>query len=280
MRLEDIPIVPGPGTQPESPDGAQLAYPEMPDDMATFQLPDLSHWYGRLSEHPAAERMLDAIGAACGEEGQRPARLSLGGLPAGDRALLDDLLGEGEVSIRLGGQHPTAIQESVFAGVWRERTLAPDGRPAEEAVTVAPIPAAVAEAMAADTREGLPEVDTRGTQNAPAVLTELDEHLSAYRPGDEAHVVNLTLLPLGPPDMAALESLGAGPVAILSRGYGNCRINATGVRHLWRVQYFNSTDTLILDTLEVVDVPAVARAAAEDLADSSERLAEVRESLR
>ena len=279
MRLEDIPIMPGPGTQPESPDGAQLDYPEMPADMATFQLPDLSSWYGRLTEHPAAERMLEALRTACADAGSRPTRFSLAGLAAGDRALVDDLLGEGEVSIRLGGDRPAAIQESVFTGVWRERVFGAEGEPAEEAVTVAPIPAAVAEAMAGGTREGLPEVDTRGTQNAPAVLTELAEHLAAYQPGDEAHVVNLTLLPLGVEDMAALESLGAGPVAILSRGYGNCRINATGVRHLWRVQYFNSTDTLILDTLEVVDVPAVALAADEDLADSAERLAEVRASL-
>lgn len=278
MRLEDIPIMPGPGTQPESPDGAQLDYPEMPADMATFQLPDLSNWYGHLAEHPAAERMLEAIRAACAREGQ-PVRFSLDNLSVGDRALLDDVLGEGEVSIRLGGERPAAIQESVFTGVWRERVFGAEGEPAEEAVTVAPIPAAVAAAMAAGTCEGLPEVDTSGTQNAPAVLTELDEHLAAYRPGEEAHVVNLTLLPLGVEDMAALESLGAGPVAILSRGYGNCRINATGVRNLWRVQYFNSTDTLILDTLEVVDVPAVALAADEDLADSAERLAEVRASL-
>jgi hydrogenase-1 operon protein HyaF len=280
MRLEDIPIVPGPGSQPESPDGAQLDFPEMPADMATFQPPDLSEWYGRLEDHPAAEGMLDIIAGACADETRRPVRLSLGGLAAGDRALLDDLLGEGEVSIRLDGGHPAAIQESVLTGVWRERIFGADGEAAEEAVTVASVPPTVAEAMVAGTRPGLPEVDTRGTQNAPAVLAELDEHLSAYRPGEEAHVVNLTLLPLDPPDMAALERLGAGPVAILSRGYGNCRINATGVRNLWRVQYFNSTDTLILDTLEVVDVPAVARAAEEDLADSAYRLAEIRESLR
>jgi hydrogenase-1 operon protein HyaF len=40
-------------------------------------------------------------------------------------------------------------------------------------------------------------------------------------------------------------------------------------------QYFNSDDTLILNTLEVSDVPSVACAAMEDLADSAERLGEI-----
>jgi hydrogenase-1 operon protein HyaF len=41
------------------------------------------------------------------------------------------------------------------------------------------------------------------------------------------------------------------------------------------VQYFNSQDALILNTIEVTEVPEVACAAALDLEDSAERLAEV-----
>jgi hydrogenase-1 operon protein HyaF len=64
-------------------------------------------------------------------------------------------------------------------------------------------------------------------------------------------------------------------VTLLSRGYGNCRVTATGVARVWWVQYFNSQDALILNTIEVTEVPAVACAAALDLEDSAERLAEV-----
>ncbi len=64
-------------------------------------------------------------------------------------------------------------------------------------------------------------------------------------------------------------------MAIISRGFGNCHITSTGVRDVWRVQYFNSMNTLILNTIEIVDVPEVALAAAEDLDDSRERLAEL-----
>jgi hydrogenase-1 operon protein HyaF len=89
-------------------------------------------------------------------------------------------------------------------------------------------------------------------------------------------VINLTLFPLTPEDHQVLErALPAGPVAMISRGFGNCRISSTLARNVWRVRYFNSMNTLILDTLEVVDVPEVALAAPEDLVDSRARLAEL-----
>jgi hydrogenase-1 operon protein HyaF len=44
---------------------------------------------------------------------------------------------------------------------------------------------------------------------------------------------------------------------------------------VWWVQYFNSQDTLILNTLEVSDVPNVACASPEDIADSRQRLEEI-----
>ena len=95
-----------------------------------------------------------------------------------------------------------------------------------------------------------------------------------------SHVINLSLLPFSPEDHYSLtETTGTGSVTILSRGYGNCRITSTQVDGLWRVQYYNSTDQLILDTLEIVAIPAVACAAPEDLADSAVRLSEIRDAL-
>jgi hydrogenase-1 operon protein HyaF len=43
---------------------------------------------------------------------------------------------------------------------------------------------------------------------------------------------------------------------------------------VWWVQYFNSMDQIILNTLEVADVPEVALVASDDFQDSIERLAE------
>jgi hydrogenase-1 operon protein HyaF len=86
-------------------------------------------------------------------------------------------------------------------------------------------------------------------------------------------VVNFTLLPHTEDDLSWLDAaLGEGAVTILSRGYGNCRVTATALAGVWRVQFFNSMDTLILDTLEVTDMPEVVLAAPEDLSDSARRL--------
>jgi hydrogenase-1 operon protein HyaF len=66
-------------------------------------------------------------------------------------------------------------------------------------------------------------------------------------------------------------------VVMLSRGYGNCRITSTLTRNVWWVQYFNSQDTLILNTIEISHVPDVACAAQEDIDDSAQRLHEILE---
>jgi hydrogenase-1 operon protein HyaF len=112
--------------------------------------------------------------------------------------------------------------------------------------------------------------------NAPPLLAELNAKIAAYQAGVAPHIINLSLLPQTEQDLAFLEQrLGKGFVTILSRGYGNCRITSTGTKNVWWVQYFNSQDTLILNTLEVSDVPDVACASPEDIADSAERLQEI-----
>jgi hydrogenase-1 operon protein HyaF len=50
---------------------------------------------------------------------------------------------------------------------------------------------------------------------------------------------------------------------------------ATGLRHVWAVQYVNGMGSVILDTLEVGGVPVSVLAAKEDFEDSAERLAEI-----
>ena len=142
------------------------------------------------------------------------------------------------------------------------------------------IPAAVAQLIAArPVALPAPIAPPPGVMNAPALLSELSAQsaarVAAQAPGRAAHVINLTLLPVTPEDLAWLDArLGRGVISILSRGYGNCRITATALPHTWWVQYFNSMDQLILNTLEVVEVPEVALAAREDYEDSIERMRE------
>jgi hydrogenase-1 operon protein HyaF len=173
------------------------------------------------------------------------------------------------------------IQGTAFAGVWRVRELADDGAIVADAIEVCPIPAAVTASVQAlgATRLAVP-AQAASLMNAPALLAEIADQAARWHPGQPPHVINLTLLPVSPQDLDCLaQALGAGPVTILSRGYGNCRIASTRLASVWRVRYFNSMDRPILDTIEVVDVPAVALAAAEDHADSVERLGEWLETL-
>ena len=98
------------------------------------------------------------------------------------------------------------------------------------------------------------------------------------REGDPAHVINLSLLPMSPSDGEHLgRVLAAGPVRILSRGYGSCRITSTVVRDTWWVQYVNGYGKTMVDSVEITDVPEVALASAEDIAESSARLREALE---
>jgi hydrogenase-1 operon protein HyaF len=194
--------------------------------------------------------------------------------------IVNQVLGEGEVSIRArdaaaddGEWH---IQETAFAGYWRCCRLDADGHIASDALVAAAIPPSVFEAARAGTATALAAIELpEGAMNAPALLIEIGAALPGAAAGGSRQV-NLSLLPLAPADRTLLgQALPAGGVSIISRGFGNCRIQSTAVRDVWRVQYFNSMNTLILDTIEVTAVPEVALASDDDLADSCTRLAEL-----
>jgi hydrogenase-1 operon protein HyaF len=217
--------------------------------------------------------------------GRTAPSVDLLGVPPAALAIVNEVTGEGEVGIRLAGDNEVRIQETVFAGVWRVCRLDSAGHVVEDRIEGGAIPDAVLQAARLGARPALEALETldrpdarlpEGVMNAPALLHEIGAQMAAWQPGDPAHVINLTLLPLSAGDHALLaQALPQGPVSIMSRGFGNCRISSTTARNVWRVQYFNNLQTLILDTIEVVDVPEVALAAVEDIADSRERLAEL-----
>jgi len=278
MKQLSIPVrIVGPGSQPEE---EPLQYLDMPHEMATFRMPlvpdrvdaeALSEARDVLQEFLDAlepwEPALDTPGPQLGLDGVSPAAL----------VVINQMLGDGEVSIKLEGRRRARIQESVFAGIWRVCEFDAADRLIGDWIEAAAIPAIVrdtADAAAAPAPAIVEVVD--GAMNSPAVLHEIREQIGNRGAHGPARVINLTLLPLTPEDHRILEkALPVGPVAIISRGFGNCRITSTLARDVWRVQYFNTMNTLILNTLEVVDAPEVALAAPEDLADSRERLTEL-----
>lgn len=283
MNPFPIPVVAfGPGSQVE--DDA-LDYLSMPQGMETYRAPPLPEPEAFAAREPA-HRALRAVLAVVDRvrHGGGSDRVDVRALGAEDLALVNQVLGEGEVSARVvDDSDPSAgeyrVQESVFAGIWRVMRLE-GGALVDDFIEVGAIPLALRECARQDAadRKARPQTVPAPAEvvNAPLLLDEIQDQVRRRRPDAAPHVVNLTLLPVSPADIAWLDHhLGTGRVVILSRGYGNCRITNTRLPSCWRVVYYNSQDAVILNTVEVTDLPDVACAAVVDLHDSHERLSEV-----
>jgi hydrogenase-1 operon protein HyaF len=279
MREFPIPVVPF-GAEPHPVEDLELDYMPMPkaEPLRTPIPPEDAAPTDLSAAASVVEQLIESMQRH--RPGGRDApRFSLKAMAPGALAALNDSLGQGEVSavVKANGFAPWRVQETAFAGVWRVRREDANGLPLEDILEAGDMPAVVKDAVARVPRAVLdPARLPAGVMNAPAIIEELRHRARLHKPGTPAHVVNLSLLPLVPADHEGLQVLlGEGPVAILSRGFGNCRVSATNVRGIWRVAYFNSMNTVILDTIEVVDLPEAACAAAEDYDDSVERLGEL-----
>lgn len=283
MNPFPIPVVTaprfGPGSQPQ--DGEALDYAPLPpmEPLVMPRVPEV----GDGAAMAAAADVVDCVVAAiAGGGGDGGTRVELSQIAPPMLEVLNECLGQGEVSIVVRHDGTAAaplarIQETAFPGLWRELRFDRDGTPVGDALEVGDIPALVRAIAASGVVERFEIAPPPpGVMNAPALLHEIALRVRELAPGAERHVMNLTLLPFTPEDHAYLEAhLADGPVTILSRGFGNCRIALTGLRGTWRVQYFNSMQTLILNTIEIGDLPEVALAAPEDIAESARRLREL-----
>ena len=259
-------------------------YLPMPHDMAVFRQPVIEAAPAEAAEeaYAALSQLLTAMQAHDFTAATRPC-IDLTRLSPAALTLANQAMGQGEVSAVVNGECAWRIEESAFAGIWHVLAVREDGSVAEDYLEVGDVPEVLRRTALARPRpapEAIPEAPP-GVMNAPALLNELLAQSSQWRPAKAAHVINLTLLPVTPQDLDYLgRALGTGSVTLLSRGYGNCRISATALPHTWWVQYYNSMDTMILNTIEVVDVPEVALAAHQDFEDSTERLREWLDTLR
>jgi hydrogenase-1 operon protein HyaF len=276
--------LPGPGTQPPEADGEALDYLPMPKAMATYQPPILPEAEDLSAVGPALAlltRLHRALATHRMED--PPVVIDLSDLDAANREFLDQTLGDGEVSALIGGPLAGRVQETRLAGVWRVRCVGPHGALERDHLEVADLPGPIGAAAfrGAPSAAAIPDPLPAGVMNAPGVLAEINAQVARRGPQDLPHVVNLTLLPQTEQDLACLDqALGTGPVTLLSRGYGNCRVDAAGVRNVWWVRHFNSEDRLILNTIEVTPAPLAVLAAQEDIDDSAARLHEILGALR
>lgn len=273
----------GPGSQPESFDGSKLEYMKMPSGMMTYSaghVPEAEDAKENAAGLDAIEKIHEALqrAEAMGDGG----RVDLVALDEANLAFVDQLLGEGEVSVMVGAS--AQAQESVLAGVWRVRHYDADGNRVADYAEIGAFPSAILADAFADAQDvvAMPEEAGPNIFNAPPLITEINDHIATGgQNGAEPHVINLSLLPHTEEDLAFLDmTMGKGDLVILSRGYGNCRINVTKTRNTWWVRFYNSQDTLILNSIEICPIPPVALAAPEDISDSVERLGEILDSYR
>jgi len=232
--------------------------------------------------HATLSRIRDALAEAA--KSGRAWRLRVDNLATVDRKALYDALGQGEVSVVIAGgelEGEAQIMETVLPGAWIGRATHADGEIAAEWVEVGDAPRALREVAVSRPRGDLP-VDMltppRGAMNVMSVLAEARDRAAAWTTGEPNHVMNFTLFPMTPADSAFLAKvLGEAGVRIASGGYGAARVVMTGLRHVWAVQYLNGMGTVILDTLEIGDVPEAVLASREDFEDSAGRLTDMLE---
>ncbi len=278
MKIKDIPVsVIGPGSQPGA-GGDAPSYIDMPSDMDKYDAPlmpepdEVQHLAG------AREAMSWLTKALLEYQHSTEMQLAnLNQLDEENRELVNQILGEGEVSITCDGVLQAKVQESVLAGVWRTFYFDNDERVAMDLLEVASVPH-----IAFTQDENMRPVNTTldlGTDdvtNALPILVELEDRCAKFEHTGAEHSINLTLLPLSQEEIEFLDArLGRGPVDMLSRAYGKCQIISTLTPNVWWVRYYNSMGTLILNSLEISSMPQVVAAASEDLGDSSTRLSEI-----
>lgn len=260
--------------QPNDPEPGP-DYPVLPTEMHVFAHP-------ALPDDPAlrarARQWLRRIGDALDsyDPSAPPQQIDLTGITAEDRLILDEILLPGEVNALALGAPEWQIEETGYAGLWRLRARDPDTGALLDRLEIGAIPEILvtrAQGASAALPMPSPAETPEGIVNAPHLLAELLARSDAFRDGGSGHVVNLGLLPLAEAEITWLvERLGEGPAIVISGGYGTCRIRSTRLADAWWVQYYNSVDTLILNSIEIATIPSVACAAEDDIADSADRV--------
>ena len=266
----------------EAPQGVFVAPGEGDPDLdllgtSAVTLPEEPRLPADFEVSPALRAKLVALqqalhSVAAGE--QRQVRVDLRDLGRADCDAVPLLLGKGEVGgSLLLDEVRYELQEAVTPGLWLV-----SGSDRNQWLEVAAIPDIVEQAALSLRQAPVPLPENMpGVMNGAAVLAEVNEHAALWD-GSEAHnrVLNFTLMPMSPQDQQLLlDVLGRADLALESGGFGNCRVMATTVRHVWAVQFVNAMGNTILDTLEIGRIPDAVLAAPEDFEDSARRLDQI-----
>ena len=104
-----------------------------------------------------------------------------------------------------------------------------------------------------------------GPSNAPAILHEIENALTALVERGEGSSIDLNGLPLAPGDRERLEqALGDGELSAEVQALGPTQVRETGIHGVWWVTHCNRYDQVIAEFIEITYTPEILKTDPED----------------
>jgi len=111
------------------------------------------------------------------------------------------------------------------------------------------------------------------TGNGRALLIEVADRLARFAAGGEAHVIDLSGLPLSEADRDWLRrELGEGEVHVRLAAAGESILHETAYSGVWWVEHRNEQGRRMSEFIEITRVPELLLAHPDDVILGSERL--------
>ncbi|AKH19519.1 hydrogenase expression/formation C-terminal domain-containing protein [Sedimenticola thiotaurini] len=112
------------------------------------------------------------------------------------------------------------------------------------------------------------------THNTLPLLNEVRHALKRLVRTGESTIIDLRAIPFGPGDEERLlDLLGQGEVQATLDSLGRTSIKESRFSGVWIVDHYNSEDERIAFQIEVIDIPDLLRAQADDMSQSLDKLA-------
>ena len=142
MTVNSIPIAfTGPGSQPPEEDDSRLNFISLPNEMGRYRAPDIPE-PEQIEHLQGAKAVTDWLRQALAayRVGGEPWIADISPLDATNRELVNQILGEGEVSLKYSDTVKVRMQESVLAGIWRTFYLDAAGQIIRDLIEVCDAP--------------------------------------------------------------------------------------------------------------------------------------------
>jgi len=124
----------------------------------------------------------------------------------------------------------------------------------------------LAQVLAARKSPAEPPVFEPRTGNVPLLLSEIRHALTAFVETGETKVIDLSSLPMSPPELAEFEGyLGRGEVHIDITASGPTEVVETAFPGVWRVTHKSSDTNVLGRYVEITTLPEIVKSQMPDV---------------